>query len=82
LIRPTDPEKFTKAAKIQPIGSVGHINLILFALDSVNQAASFDYNKPVIKETLNDLKGGGLILAAKVGKVKSHFLKNGKKSLF
>ena len=40
-------------------GSVGRINLILFALDSVNQAASFDYNKPIIKDTLNfDLKGG------------------------
>ena len=40
-------------------GSVGRINLILFALDSVNQAASFDYNKPIIKDTLNFyLKGG------------------------
>jgi hypothetical protein len=42
-----------------------------------------DYNKPIIKYTLNfDLKGGGLILAAKVGKVSDTFLKNGKKSLF
>ena len=40
-------------------GSVSRINLILFALDSVNQAASFDSNKPIIKDTLNfDLKGG------------------------
>jgi hypothetical protein len=41
-------------------GFVGRMNLILFALDTVNQASSFDYNKSIIKETLNfDLKGGG-----------------------
>ena len=54
--------------------SVGRINLILFALDSVNQAPSFDYNKSIIKETLNfNIKGGGLILAANVHGVAGHF---------
>ena len=54
-------------------GSVGRINLILFALDSVNQAASFDYNKPIIKDTLNfDLKGGRPNFGLRFGGSKTH----------
>jgi hypothetical protein len=53
------------AAFVNFSGSVGRINLILFVLDSVNQAPSFNYNKHIIK----DLNGGrGLILAARLGK--------------
>ena len=33
-------------------GTVGRINLILFALESVFEDASFDYNKPIIRYNL------------------------------
>ena len=40
-------------------GSVGRINLILFALESVFEDASVDYNKQIIRYNLIfDLKGG------------------------
>jgi hypothetical protein len=41
------------AAFVNFSGSVGRINLILFALDSVNQAASFDYNKPIFRSSFS-----------------------------
>jgi hypothetical protein len=54
-------------------GSVGRINLILFALDSAIQAPSFDYNKPIIRDTLNfDLKGGPGFFQPKFGSSKSN----------
>ena len=40
-------------------GTVGRINSILFALESVVKDASFDYNKPIIRYNKNfDLRGG------------------------
>jgi hypothetical protein len=40
-------------------GTVGRINLILFALESVSEGASFDYNNTIIRYNLIfDLKGG------------------------
>ena len=37
-------------------GTVGGINLILFALESVSEDASFDYNKTIIRTNLIILK--------------------------
>jgi hypothetical protein len=43
---------------------VSRINLILFVLDSVIQAASFDYKKPIIRHfEFRPQEGGGLILS-------------------
>jgi hypothetical protein len=54
--------------------TVGRFNLILFALESVFEDASFDYNKHIIRYNLIfDLKGGPRLFRVRFYKVKSDF---------
>ena len=55
-------------------GTICRINLILFALESVFEDASFDYNKLIIRYNLIfDLKGGPRFFRVRFYKVKSDF---------